>query len=84
MYATLLLSDTVHPYGRGKTVKSPVGLDLCKKVKDLIASKREESGHGKGVGVYPTLLPSNKPHPYGLEKADTSPVGVQMYKKQRT
>ncbi len=53
-------SDTrtvgVQSYGRAKEGTRPVGFELRKKPKDLIASEREESGHGKGVGVHVTLM----------------------------
>ena len=49
MYATLLQSDTVHPYGRVK-VRS-VGVELRKKPKDQSTSECVERGHGEGGGV---------------------------------
>ena len=51
MYATLLQSDTVQPYGRAKEGTRPVGVELRKKPKDLSASEREERGHGEGVST---------------------------------
>jgi hypothetical protein len=33
-----------------------VGVGLHKKSKDLIASEREERGHGKGLVVYVSLM----------------------------
>ena len=68
VYDTLLQSDTVQPYGRPKSGTRTVGVELRKKPKDLIASEREECGHGKGVGVYVTLLQSDTVHPYGHTK----------------
>ena len=55
MYATLLQSDKVQPYGREKAGKRP---GLRKKPQDLSANEIEERGHGKGVGVYATLVQS--------------------------
>ncbi len=60
-----------------------MGVELHKKPKDLIASEREERGHGKGVGVYATLLQSDTVQPYGRAKAGTRPVGVEMRKKPK-
>ena len=51
VYATLLQSDTVQPYGRAKSGTRPVGIDLHKKPKDLSASEREERGYGEGVST---------------------------------
>ena len=45
VYATLLQSDTVQPYGHVKAVTRPVGVELRKKPKDLSASESEERGH---------------------------------------
>ena len=56
---------------------------MCKKPKDLIGSEREESGHGKGVGVNPTLLQSDTVQSYGLTEVDTRPVGVELCKKPK-
>ncbi len=50
----------------------PVRIELRKKPKDLSASeKKEERGHGKGVGVHATLLQSDTVQPYGRAKAGT-------------
>ena len=51
VYATLLQSDTVQPYGRAKEGTRPVGVEVRKKPKDLSASEREERGYGEGVGT---------------------------------
>ena len=40
VYVTLFQSDTVQSYGRVKVGTSPVGVELCKKPKDLCASER--------------------------------------------
>jgi hypothetical protein len=39
-------------------------------------SHRDESGYGKGVGVYDTLIQSDTEQTYGRVKSDTRPVGV--------
>ena len=59
MYATLSQSDTVQSYGHSITGTRPVGVELRKKPKDLIAHESEERGHGEGGGVYATLLQSD-------------------------
>ena len=59
VYASLLQSDTVQPYGRAKAGTRPVGVELRKKPKDLSASESEERGHGEGGCVYDTLLQSD-------------------------
>ena len=83
VYATLLESDTVHPYGRAKSDKRFVGVELRKKPKDLSASEREECGHGKGVGVDTTLLQSDTVQSYDPGKSGTSPVGFELRKKPK-
>ena len=54
VYATLLQSDTLNPYGRAKTGTSPVGVELRKKPKDLSVSEREDREYGEGKDVYDT------------------------------
>ncbi len=49
-----------------------MGVDLRKKSKDLIASEREDRGHGKGVGVYVTLLQSDTVQSYGRVKDESA------------
>ena len=46
MYATLMWSDTLQPYGRAKADTRRGGVELRKKPKDLSGSVREECGHG--------------------------------------
>ena len=48
MYATLMKSDIVHPYGRAKGGTSPVGVEMCTKPNDLSPSESEGCGHGEG------------------------------------
>ncbi len=56
VYDTLIQSDTLEGYVRGKTVTRSVGVGRLKKPKDLSEIEREECGHGKGMCVYVTLL----------------------------
>ena len=83
MYATLLQSHTVQPYGRAKAGTRPVGLGCAKKTEDLSASEREERGHGEGGGVYATLQQSVAVQAYGRAKEGTRPVGVELRKKPK-
>ena len=83
MYATLIQSDTLYPYGRAKTDTRPGGVGLCKKPKDLSASDRQDREHGEGRDVYVTLLQSDTVQSFGREKAGTRTVGVGLCKKPK-
>ena len=62
-----------------------MGVDLCKKPKDLSASEREERGHGEGV------ISNTEPRSHSFLISDTEPrshsfpplKGVLVYYKQQ-
>ena len=83
MYATLLQSDTLKPYGRAKAGTRPVGVELRKKPKDLSTHESDERGHGEGGVVYATLMQSDTQKSYGRAKAGTRPVAVELRKKPK-
>jgi hypothetical protein len=56
VHATLLQSDTVHPYGRAKAGTRPLGVELRKKPKDLSAHDMRVKSVGMGRVLVCMLL----------------------------
>ena len=62
VHATLLQSDTVHPYGRAKAGTRPLGVELRKKPKDLSAHDMRVKSVGMGRVLVCMLLCCSQIH----------------------